>query len=252
MNTIALAVVLGHPRVGQLGQDLLADVVQGNGEHSLFAAQDNGVALGIGRIAVSLREGHGDIKGLAGGVAYDLILKAIDESTAAQGQAVAAVSAAAERNAIHGTGIVDVDGIAVRCSTVRHLLLGGVVAEQAVDLALDLLLGGLDLRTLEGKACKVLGQGDIVKRFHALPVAVLVQTAAVGEVLVIVIFRAAVNSGGCAGSGRRRISGLGAACCAQHQRTGAEQADCLCDDLFQNKVPPVGTPASRRVQIRVA
>ena len=252
MNTIALAVVLGHPRVGQLGQDLLADVVQGNGEHSLFAAQDNGVALGIGRIAVSLREGHGDIKGLAGGVAYDLILKAIDESTAAQGQAVAAVSAAAERNAIHGTGIVDVDGITVRCGTVRHLLLGGVVAEQAVDLALDFLLGRLDLRTLEGKACKILGQGDIVKRFHALPVAVLVQTAAVGEVLVIVIFRAAVNSGSCAGSGRRRISGLGAACCAQHQRTGAEQADCLCDDLFQNKVPPVGTPASRRVQIRVA
>ena len=105
-----------------------------------------------------LREGHGDIKGLAGGVAYDLILKAIDESTAAQGQAVAAVSAAAERNAIHGTGIVDVDGITVRCGTVRHLLLGGVVAEQAVDLALDLLLGRLDLRTLEGKACKVLGR----------------------------------------------------------------------------------------------
>ena len=145
-----------------------------------------------------------------------------------------------------------VEGITVRCGTVRHLLLGGVVAEQAVDLALDLLLGRLDLRTLEGKACKVLGQGDIVKRFHALPVAVLVQTTAVREVLVIVIFRAAVNSGGCAGSGRRRISGLGAACCAQHQRTGAEQADCLCDDLFQNKVPPVGTPASRRVQIRVA
>ena len=199
-----------------------------------------------------LREGHGDIKGLAGGVAHDLILKAIDESTAAQGQAVAAVSAAAERNAIHGTGVVDVDGITVRCGTVRHLLLGGVVAEQAVDLALDLLLGRLDLRTLEGKACKVLGQGDIVKRFHALPVAILVQTAAVREVLVIVIFRAAVNSGGCAGSGRRRISGLGAACCAQHQRTGAEQADRLCDDLFQNKVPPVGTPASRRVQIRVS
>ena len=151
VNIIALAVVLGHPRIGQLGQDLLADIVQGNGEHSLFAAQDNGVALGIGRIAVSLREGHGDIKGLAGGVAYDLILKAIDESTAAQGQAVAAVSAAAERNAIHGTGIVDVDGITVRCG----IELGeanhdpAAAKEAALEPGLDFVLGSL--HNLRGK-----------------------------------------------------------------------------------------------------
>ena len=114
-----------------------------------------------------------------------------------------------------------------------------VLAEQAVDLGLDVLLRRLDVRLFQRDGRIVLRQGDVVQRLDAGPIAVLIQTVAVGKVLVIVIGCAAVDRDGLtAGSGRRR-AGLRAARRRQRQRTGAKKAECLRHKSFQ-LVPSCG------------
>ena len=69
--------VLLDPVVGQLRGDGLLDVVQGRLKDGLLAVQV--------LVAVIFGEGDGDIEGLAGGVADDLILKVVDVGAAARG-----------------------------------------------------------------------------------------------------------------------------------------------------------------------
>ena len=233
VQVIAGAVVLVHPGIGQLRQDLLLNGVQGDREDRLLAAEHQRVAVGIGGVAVAVRERDGHVKGLAGLVANDLVLKAVDERAAAQRQAVARVGAAGKGHAVHGAGVINVDGVAVGRGTVGHVLGGGVLAEQAVDLGLHVLAGGLYIGTLDRDGSVILRQGDIIQCPDALPVAVFIQTIAVSEVLVIVIRRGAQNTaGGLAGSGRRAV-GLAAACRAQSQSSGADQTERLGDATFQ-------------------
>ena len=228
-----------HPCVGQLRQNLLADVVQGDREDGLLVAQDHRVAVGVGGVAVAVREGDVDIEGLTGLVADDLVFEAVDEAAAAQRQAVAAVGAAREGYAVHGARVVDVDGVAVSRGAVGDLPGGGVLAEHRIDLGLDVLLGRLDVRLFQRDGRIVLRQGDVVQRLDAGPIAVLIQTVAVGEVLVIVIGCAAVDRDGLtAGSGRRR-AGLRAARRRQRQRTSAKKAERLRHKSFQ-LVPSCG------------
>ena len=233
MDAVGAAEILLDPGIGQFRQDLLADVVQRDGEDRLFVAQDYRIALSVGGVAVAVREGDINIEGLAGLVAHDLVFKAVDEGTAAQRQAVAAVGAAGKCHAIHGAHIVDVDGVSVGGGTVGDLLRGGVLAEQAVDLGLHVLLRRLDVRLLQRDGSVVLRQGHIIQCADAGPVAVLVQTVTVSKVLVVIIRSAAVDrrlrAGRC-GRGRRRLR---AARSRQRQCTGAEKADCLRDDSFQ-------------------
>ena len=109
---------------------------------------------------------------------------------------------------------------------------GGIPTQKIVDLLLDLLAGGLDVRALDGDGRKVLGQGHIVQCPDALPVALFVQTVAVVEVLVIVVGRAAER-------GRRRRAGRGAVGLsaagreAQRQSADADKAERLGEDTFQ-------------------
>ncbi len=141
---------------------------------------------------------------------HDLILKAVDEASAAQRQAVAAVGAPAESHAVHRARIVDVDGVPVCGCPVGDLLFGGVLAQQVIDLRLHILFGGLHIRPGNGDGRIVLGQGDIIQCLDALPEAVLIQPVAVCKILIIVICRTAVGRDCLAGRGRG-CGGLGAA-----------------------------------------
>ena len=190
------------PCVGQLGQDFLGDGVQGDREHGLLVAQDDGVAVGVGGVVVAFGEGHGHVKGLAGLVADDLILEPVDEGAAAQRQAVAAVGAAGKGHAVYRACVVDVHGVAAGGRAI-HLLRGGVLAEDAVDLGLHILGRRLHVGAGDGDGCVVLGQGHIVQSFDARPVAVFIQTVAVRKVLVIVVGGIADGNQAGALAGRR-------------------------------------------------
>ena len=223
---------VGHPCVGELGQDAFADVVEGHGKDGFLAAELHSIAAGVGGIAVAVGEGDVDVEGLAGLVADDLVFKAVDESAAAQRQIVVLGAAAGELHVVHRADIVDVHGVAVGGSAVGDVLGGGILAQQIADLLLHFLAGGLDVRALDGDGCKVFGQGHIVQSADALPVALLVQTIAVVEVLVVVVGRAAE-------CGRRRRAGcstVGLAAAgseAQHQSAGADKAESLGENTFQ-------------------
>ena len=131
-----------HPLVGQLRRHRLGDGVHGHAEHGLLAAELNGVAVGVGGGVVAVREGDGHVKGVAGVVADDLVLKAGDEAAAAQREVVALVGAAVERHTVHGAGIINVHDVAVLRGAVGHGLGGAVLAQQAVDAGLDVRVAG--------------------------------------------------------------------------------------------------------------
>src|SRR5699024_10464322 len=84
-----------------------------------------------------------------------------------------------------------------------HRLLDAVGLQQVVPQALDVLLGGLDVRLLEGDGRKVLGQGDVVQGADPFPAALGGQALAVGKVLVVVVGGGA-QGGRAGGLGRRR------------------------------------------------
>ena len=226
------AEVAGHPCVGQLGQDALADVVEGHSEDGFLAAELHSIAAGVGGVAVAVGEGDVDVEGLAGLVADDLLFEAVDEGVAAQRQVIVLCAAASERHTVHRAGVVDVDGVAVGGGAVGDVVGGGIPTQKIVDLLLDLLAGGFDVRALDSDGRKVLGQGHIVQCPDALPVALFVQTVAVVEVLVIVVGRAAER-------GRRRRAGRGAVSLAaagreaQRQSADADKAERLGEDTFQ-------------------
>ena len=185
MQIVADAKVGLHPFIGQLGGHALGKGVQGHAEHGFLAAEGDRVALGVGRIAVAVREGDGHIKGIAHIVADDLVLKAIDEGTAAQRQVVAGGSAAGKGHAVHGAGVIDVGNIPALGGTAGNGLGGGVLVQQAVHLLLQLIFGGGQVALLQGDGAEVLRQGHIVQRFDAAPIAVFVQTIAVIKGLVV-------------------------------------------------------------------
>ena len=226
------AEVAGHPCVGQLGQDALTDVVEGHGEDGLLAAELHSIAAGVGGVAVAVGEGDVDVEGLAGLVADDLVFKAVDESAAAQRQIVVLGAAAGELHVVHRADIVDVHGVAVGGSAVGDVLSGGILAQQIADLLLHFLAGGLDVRALDGDGCKVFGQGHIVQSTDALPVALLIQTIAVVEVLVVVVGRAAECGRRCrAGCSTVGLAAAGSE--AQRQSAGADKAECLGENTLQ-------------------
>ena len=191
-----------HPLVGQGGHNALGDGVQGHAEHGLLAAEGDGVALGVGGVAVALREGNSHIKGVADVVADDLILEAVNEGVAAQRQVVAGGGAAGKGYAIHRAGIVDVYGVAALGCPVGDVLGGGVLVQQGVDLGLDLGLGGLDIGLGKRQRGYIIRQGHIVQCADAGPVAVIVQPFGVIEVGVVEIRHLAVGGHACAGCGR--------------------------------------------------
>ena len=118
-------------------------------------------------------------------MADDLVLKAIDEGTAAQRQVVAGGSAAGKGHAVHGAGVIDVGNIPALGGTAGNGLGGGVLVQQAVHLLLQLIFGGGQVALLQGDGAEVLRQGHIVQRFDAVPIAVFVQTIAVIKGLVV-------------------------------------------------------------------
>ena len=165
-------------------------------------------------------------------MADDLVFKAVDESAAAQRQIVVLGAAAGELHVVHRADIVDVHGVAVGGSAVGDVLGGGMLAQQIADLLLHFLAGGLDVRALDGDGRKVFGQGHIVQSADALPVALLVQTIAVVEVLVVVVGRAAECGRRCrAGCGTVGLAAAGSE--AQRQSAGADKAESLGENTLQ-------------------
>src|SRR5699024_10753725 len=94
VQVVGSAEILLHPGVGGLGQHADRQAVEGDREHGFLARQGDGVARLVGGIAVIVGEGDGDVKAVPDVVADDLILKAVDERAAAQGQVIALVGAA--------------------------------------------------------------------------------------------------------------------------------------------------------------
>ena len=133
------AEVLGNPLVAQLGGDGVLDVVQGRLKDGLLAVQV--------LVAVILGEGDGDVEGLAGIVADDLLLKVVDVGAAAQGQvgAVALGVAPVKGNAVDAAYIVNVDGVTVRCRAVRdlHRWSENLDSTLEVDVVVDILFADL-------------------------------------------------------------------------------------------------------------
>ena len=197
--------VLLHPVIGQLGGDGLLDVVQGRLKDGLLAAQV--------RVAVVFGEGDGDIKGLAGGMADDLILKAVDKGTAAEGQVVAAALtvAAVKGNAVNAAHIVDVDGIAVRSGAVGDLRVGRKAGKDIrIDIVGDVVLTDLTEISADRDVGVVIGQIHIVGSGHALEVAVLIKRigkAEISQISVGGIIGGLAGGGGV--GGRSRLSGGG-------------------------------------------
>ena len=139
-------------------------------------------------------------------MADDLILKAIDEAAAAQGQVVALIGAAGKGHAVHGAGIVDVHDVAALGGAAGHFLCGGVLRQQVVHLGLNVLRAGGDVRLFDGQGGVVVRQGHIVQRADVFQIAVGIDAAAVIKVLVVEILDLAVGGyGRCGGSGRAAL-----------------------------------------------
>lgn len=130
---------------------------------------------------------------------HDLVLKAVDEAAAAKGQVVACAGAAGKGDPIHSAGVVDVYGVAFLGGTSGDGLAGGVLGQQAVDLGLDVCLGGGDVRLGNGQGGNVCRKGDVVQRPDAGAVALGIQPVAVVKVLVVVVCGTAVDGSGAAG-----------------------------------------------------
>ena len=134
----ALAEIFLDPVVGQLGGDGLLDVVQGRLKDGFLAVQV--------LIAVILGEGDCDVKGLAGGMADDLIFKVVNVGAAAQSQVGAAALgiAAVESNAVDAAHIVNVDRIAVRGCAVLDLIRGRKVGQHVgINVIIDVVVADL-------------------------------------------------------------------------------------------------------------
>ena len=228
VQIIADAKVGVHPLVGQLRGHAFGNGVQRHAEHGFLAAEGDRVALGIGGIAVAVREGDGHVKGIAHIVPDDLVLKAIDEGTAAKGQVVAGGSAAGKGHAVHGAGVIDVGNISALGGTAGNGLGRGVLVQQVVHLLLQFIFGGGQVVLLQGDGAEVLRQGHIVQRFDAAPIAVFVQTIAVIKGLVVEVGNRAKLRDGC--GSRRSTVGLLVLC--QHE-TGKNDAH-RCGDGQQD------------------
>ena len=107
---------LFDPLVGDVGLLRLLDVVDGDGEHGVFAVE----LLD----AVILGERDVDVEGLAGLVAHELVEEVVYVLGDANGDhgAVALGRAALKLRAVDASHIVDVDGVAIGHGSVGHLL----------------------------------------------------------------------------------------------------------------------------------
>ena len=128
---VHIADLLGEIAV-QGGQLTHADVVQLDLEHDRLAGQFLGV--------VTLREGHMDLKLVAGLVAQDAVLEAGDHAAAAQLYRLVLCGAALEGHAVQQTLKVHVHHVALHGrSLVRHQLGSSVTA--ALQHRVDFLIG---------------------------------------------------------------------------------------------------------------
>ena len=172
--------IVHDPFIGQFGQHRHVDVVQRGLEQGLLAVQF--------LISVILREGHHNVKGLAGGVPYNLVLKIINEGATAQCQviAVAAGIAALKFHAVNGTYIINVHGIPVLGGTSGLLRGRGVISQHIVrDVLADFLRADTFRIGGQGQVLEILRQCHVIQRGHALEIAFLVKDRAVIEVCQI-------------------------------------------------------------------
>ena len=203
----ALAEIFLDPVVGQLGGDGLFDVVQGRLKNGFLAVQV--------LIAVILGEGDRDVKGLAGGMADDLIFKVVNVGAAAQSQVSAAALgvAAVESNAVDAAYIVNVDRIAVRGCAVLDLIRGRKVGQHVgINVIIDVVVADLAQVGADRDVRVVVGQGDIIGGGHALEITVLVKRIGKAEISQIGVLGVRGLSAGLLGGVSRlggRFSGLG-------------------------------------------
>ena len=90
--------------------------------------------------------------------------------------------AAGELDAVYRADIVNVYAVAVLNGAFGILLSFGKLAQNIVQIGLQLIVGDLYIRSGNGKCFVVGGQGDIVQRTHTGKVAVFIQRGAVVEV----------------------------------------------------------------------
>ena len=207
--------VLSHEGVVELGVDGVAlDVVDGGLEHGFLAGQHHGVAVGVGGVVVILREGDHHVEGLAGLVTDDLGQEIIHISggTGGYGGAGAIGVAAGELHAVHAAHVVDVHLIAVLNGTVGDLGGGSVLLHEGLTLALQVLLGGVDLIGGDGDVL-VVGQGHVIGQIYVGPLAVL------GQVLGEVDLHLGSGADG------RRVGRSGSAGAGAAGRSGAAAGD---------------------------
>ena len=203
----ALAEIFLDPVVGQLGGDGLLDVVQGRLKDGFLAVQV--------LIAVILGEGDRDVKGLAGGMADDLIFKVVNVGAAAQSQVGAAALgvAAVESNAVDAAHVVNVDRIAVRGCAVLDLIRGRKVGQHVgINVIIDVVVADLAQVGADRDVRVVVGQGDIIGGGHALEITVLVKRIGKAEISQIGVLGVRGLSAGLLGGVSRlggRFSGLG-------------------------------------------
>ena len=106
----------------QVGVDVVCDPLVGQVRHVVQRGGKDRVLAGQVRVAVvGIGEGDLHVKGLAGGVAGDLVLEVVDKAAAAQLQDVILRGAAVKLLAVHRTHKVDADDIAHLGGTVGDL-----------------------------------------------------------------------------------------------------------------------------------
>ena len=126
--------------------------------------EDGGLAgqfLGL----VGIGEGDVQVLFFADGHADHLILKTGDEGAAADDQGLVFGGAALKGDAVHGAGIVQVDGVAVLHGAVRHVLHGGGFVHVALDALVNVLRGDL-VQILDGLEALVFAQLHVRLHIH--------------------------------------------------------------------------------------
>ena len=223
---------LFDPLVGDVGLLRLLDVVDGDGEHGVFAVELID--------AVILGERDVDVESFAGLVAHELVEEVVDVLSDANGDhsALALGRAALKLRAVDASHIVDVDGVAIGHGAVGHLFESRISRGNRGNHRLNLFVGGRHLRGGDGNRLVITGQLHVVKRLDARPVAVLVDACAE------VKRRGFLRVGRCArvGLGDLRCRGLGlltgvvgrggvgaaAGNHGRHESAGEEQRDESC------------------------
>ena len=114
---------------------------------------------------VVLREGDVHFKGVAGLVADDLLLKALDEVAGAEDQRIVLALSAFKRHAVHAAVEVDLHSVAVLGSSVFHGDKAGVLVLLLADSFVDIRFGDFHVSLLDFDPL-VLAQGHFRTDCH--------------------------------------------------------------------------------------